>query len=181
MVAKRALNFGTPNSKRQKTAPMVVYRGVKPEMKYFDTIIVHTAALSSSRRINNISTGTNFNERVGNRIKMHHIEGVIVGSGSQPVRLELLMANDASITSGPNFADAVDRNAQSHLKTVFLHNGTQPNLNGYWLQHKLPYGVVSRYGDSSASSCNSNAIILSLSCPVASTITGYVRIWYTDA
>jgi len=180
MVAKRALNFGTPNSKRQKTAPMVLYRGLKPEMKFFDTPIVHTTSVGTSWRINNIATGAVHDQRVASKIKMHHIEGVIVGSSSQPIRIEIYNAFDASNTGIVGYANALDRRTASHLRTVFLHNGTQPNLNGYWLQHKLP-GIVARYADTSSSSCVSNAITVSISLPVAATVTGYLRIWYTDA
>jgi len=179
--AKRALNFGTPNAKRQKTnSTMVVYRGLKPEMKYIDTPIVHTTSIGTSWRINNIASGAASDQRVGTKIKMHHIEGVIVGSASQPVRIEIYNAFDASVTGVVPFGAAIDRKTASHLRTIFMHNGCNPNLNGYWLQHKLP-GTVARYADTSSSSCNSNAITVSLSLPVAATVTGYLRLWYTDA
>lgn len=182
MTAKRALNFAMTPSKRQKTgtnAPL--YRVIKPEMKYFDTPIDdHITQLTSARRINNIATGTGHNQRIGSKIKIWHIEGVVVSSNSQPVRIEIFLPNDATVVGNVPYAADLDRKSNAHLKTQFLHNGSHQNLQGYWLQHKLPYGVVSRYSDTSSSSLCAGSIVVSLAVPVATTITGYFRVWYTD-
>jgi len=176
--SKRSAGGVLSSSKKQKMTVIVRPKG---EMKFFDTPINHLATDTvTTYRLNNIPQGTDFNERIGLKIKLHYVEGIIIGSSSQPIRLELYSANDASITPSCGYSQQIDRRLLNQHKTVFLHNGTENNLQGYHLKHNLPYGINCRYNTDVASSLNAGSLVCSLAVPIATAITGYFRVWYTD-
>lgn len=179
MLYKRKGEMQTRSSKRQKPEPtMVVYRGVKPEMKHCSYIISHSAVATSNRLLS-VAAGTGIQERVGNKVKVHHVEVLFGASGG--LRVSLLLPNDASAGPSLSFTTSVDRDRDAVLYDKFFHNNTTPSSNGAIIRHKLPMGIVQRYASTTAASVNSGSIYLCLNTPAPATVTGYVRIWYTDA
>lgn len=182
MAAKRRLDFNTPRGKRAKAAPtqMVMYRSPKSEMKHLTTNITYSAATVAGFVVNNPVQGPGVNERIGNKIKCWYIEGIIACTASTPIRLDIIMPNDPTALFTVTFDQVLDRRILSVLGTKFLTNGTGFAASGAELRHKLPLGVVTKFGDGTAASLNKNAIYCVLSTPAAQTITGQFRCWYTD-
>ena len=181
MVAKRALNFGTPSRKRARIQPtMVLYRSPRPEMKFFETTFAYAGIATLNLDLNEMAQGSNVNERVGNKIKVWSIEFILAQAAGDPIRVDLLMPNLVTDNPSHTFSQAVDRKKFNVLLTKFLHSGANENSRGCIVRHKLPYGVVTKFFDSGANSCNSNLIMAHITTPSATTVTGYFRIWYTD-
>jgi len=181
MVAKRALNFGTPlYTKRQRRAPsVVVFSGVKPEMKNFIRDVSHSAVTSSSYFLNNIAQGTSVDGRIGAKIKIYRIEYVLAQISGDPIRVDLLINNTAGGTPSHAYDEDISRNLHTVLDTRFLHSGASLNSRGAMVSKKLPYPIVAKYTGATAT-CNYNQIVAHLTTPVATTVTGYFRIYYTD-
>ena len=183
MVAKRALNFGTPNAKRQRNeTTMVVYRGVKPEMKYYDVVLSYTASTALTLTLNDVGQGTGVQNRVGGKIKIWRIEYSLTEStSSATVLVDLLINNTTGGTVGHTYPFMPDRRTVSSLKRTFHQSGTQNGPKGMLVSHKLPLGVVSKYAGASGTSINSNQIVARILTPAAEDISGNFRIWFTDA
>lgn len=181
MTAKRSLNFGTPSGKRQKSQPtMVVYRGLKPEMKFFTTTLTHSTSTSTSVSIAAPSQGTAVNQRVGAKIKVWRIEYVVAQASGNPVRVDLLINNLAGATISSTYDSEVDRNNVALIKTRFHTSGSNNSSLGSYVSHKLPYGVICKYGGSAGTTINTNQIVAHVTTPSSTTVTGYFRIWFTD-
>jgi len=183
MVAKRRLNFGGSGSAKRarQDAPMVIYRGPKPEMKYFTVFPLYVSAVSVSTIINRIDQGTAVFNRIGSKVKIWHIEYVLVGDTSgASFRCDLLLNNTTPQLVTHTYDEPVDRNSQSVLRTTFFHGGTNNNARGAHIQHKLPLGIITKFRAASGSTLNSNEIVARITSPATTTITGYFRIWYTD-
>lgn len=184
MVARRALNFtGNTPSKRMRPNPAVVYRtlGVKPEMKHATTTIAHTTT-ASDQVINEIANGAGNNQRIGSKIKIHGIEVCLTATtATVPYSLDIVLPNDASTAPTTAYGEAINRQDNALLRTVFLTPNGVPNTRGYKFYHKLPYGIVARYSSTAGASINDNAILCHLTSQSNITIVGYYRIWYTDA
>jgi len=181
--AKRRLNFGSRSAKRPRRGDVYVMRGPKSEMKYHTQTITYSAATAANFKINSIAASASSNGRIGSKVKIHYIEAVLAqaAGNNSVVRCDLLIPNDASTLPAHAFDDPVQRVDNSLLKTQFMSGGTVNHHQGCIWGHKLPYGVVSRFGDSGSGNCNSNAIVARITTPVNATITGYFRVWYTDA
>lgn len=160
---------------------MVLYRGPRTEMKHLTTTTVYTATTANAFVINNPVQGPAQNERIGNKIKVHFIEAVIACTASTPIRLDLVLPNDSNVAFTATYDGALDRRSVNPLLTRFLHNGTTTAAAGTLISHRLPFGIVTKHLDGTNATPNKNAIIVCLSTPVAQTITGYFRTWYTDA
>ena len=182
MVAKRALNFGTPSSKRRRVnQPLVLYRSPKAEVKNFVYAISYSTVTSASYFINSINQGTAINERVGARIRIHKIDYVLAQSGGEPVRVDLLVNNVAGYTAAHAFTNSVDHNRYSLLSTRFLHSETSSNSKGCFVKQNLPYPITSKYTTGTGSTINQGQIVARLATPTNATITGYFRVYYTDS
>lgn len=170
------------SSKRARTVVTMVPRAVgsKPEMKFFVTSINHTAATATNTSINDVAGGTAYSDRVGMKIKIWSIDGFIASTGTVPVRCDLYAGNDATTVSAHTFYNPTDRAAGWLLKQWCQSSGGTPNLGGHFFRHSLPMGVITKFTDGTATSQNSNKIVLKLTSPSAATANGYVRIWYTD-
>lgn len=168
------------SSKKARTEPtMVVYRGIKPEMKHAALTISHNTVIASTRDITAIGVGTNVAQRVGAKIKVFNIEYLLTSASS--FRATLLMPNDANASPALSFDTPVERTKDAVLKDTFAHSGSNPDCRGMLGRHKLPLGTVCRYGGPLGTDINDNAIYLTITQPAVGTVTGYVRIWYTDA
>jgi len=184
MVAKRRLNFGDSGRAKRpcQDAPLVLYRGVKPEMKYFTTTVVYAAAVSVSLIINRIDQGTAVFDRIGSKVKIWHVEYVLVGDAAGALfRCDVLLNNTTPQLVTHTYDQPVDRNSQSVLKTTFHHVGQNMNARGALVRHKLPLGLITKFRSSAGSTLNSNELVARITSPAVTTITGYFRIWYTDA
>ena len=181
MVAKRALNFGTPSRKRTKAQPYVLYRGLNPEMKYHDQIIPYSAKTTVTLNLCDVAQGTDVDERIGAKIKVWRIEYFLAQVSGDPIRVDLLISNIAGHVFAHGYDGSIDRQRCSHLKTSVLHSGSSLNSRGALVHHKLPYGVVVKYSGILGSTVNANQLIAQVTTPTATTITGYFRIWYTDS
>ena len=88
-TAKRALNFGTPASKRRRIGNTVVLRaGPKPEMKHASYTVSHSASTNANLSLSTMSQGTSVNNRVGNKIKIWRITGTL--NSVLPIKAHLL-------------------------------------------------------------------------------------------
>ena len=183
MVAKRALNFGTPRAKRARyEAPMVIYRGVKPEMKYFDVNPTYELETELTLTLNGVSQGTATNNRIGAKIKIWRVEYTLSQpSSSNSVRIDLLINNNVGATLTHTYSFLEDRKVVSLLKRTYHHSGTANGPKGMYASCKLPMGVVSKFGGAAGTTINSNQIAARILTPATETIVGTFRIWYTDA
>lgn len=182
MVAKRALNFGTPNSKRQKREQtMVIYRGMKSEMKHLVTNITYAGATVLTLGINTVAQGTSSAERVGSKIKIWRIDYIIENqSSSNSVRVTLQIPNIVGAASALQYSGAVARDDVTLLKDTYYHSGTSQSPRGIMQTHKLPLGVVSKYAGAAGTTINSNQIQARITTSGAETLVGHFRIWFTD-
>ena len=183
MVAKRALNFGTPTAKKQRVEPtMVIYRGVKPEMKYFDVIPDYAAKTDVTVTLNDVTQGTGVQNRVGGKIKIWRIEYSLTESSSfATVCVDLLINNTAGGTIPHTYPFMADRRTVTQLKRTFHQSGTSNGPKGMFVSHKLPLGIVSKFAGAAGTTINHNQIVARILTPASETITGNFRIWFTDA
>ena len=180
--AKRALNFGNTPNKRQKAETMIIYRGLKSEMKFRVTPIVHASTTLSATTFNLITQGALAQQRIGNKVKIWRLQVIGATSNSTPCRLDITIPKDAQQTAPPvtTYQTFLHPPTDTTLRTVYLQNGANPNNNGFYVQHKLPMGVVSQFDGAGASDITTNKIRAVFTQPIAGTIEGELRIWYTD-
>jgi len=183
MVAKRALDFGSPKAKRFRREPtMVVYRGLRPEMKYLVTPVTYSAATAQTVTLNSLTQGTDVSGRVGAKVKIWRIDYILqCTSSSNSVRVDLLINNVTGGSVSHTYAGDIDMKSFTWLKTQFYHSGTSNGPKGINVSHKLPMGVISKYSGASGTTINSNQIVARITTAGNETIDGYFRIWYTDA
>lgn len=188
MVARRRLDFSTPASasKRQKTAPpLILYRGLKSEMKYFDTNIPYTNLTATSVCINLVGAGAAIGSnsgRIGNKIKIHRITGIVTEtSSSNTVRVMLLLPKVAATPPAVNFGQPVDPAEMLTLYDKFHNNGTNFGATGSHINVKLPLGIVAHYDGQLSTSINRNAIYMAVATVAQESCVVNARIWYTDA
>jgi len=176
--AKRALNFGsTPAGKRMKAPPVSTYRLVKPEMKHLATQVSIVA--DSNLFINSIDSGPDVNDRIGVKVKIMHIEGVI--SCPKPCRVDILHTNAVSGAPTHGYSGAVDRTKFNVLDTMFFSPNTDSVTQGHKINHKLPYGLISKYNDASGANINKGKILARITTNATTSVSGYFRVWYTDS
>jgi hypothetical protein len=156
----------------------VIYRGLKPEMKTAVTAITHAATTDTYTFINSLAEGAGQNDRIGARVKIHYIE--VQARCALPFRAELLLGNN--LTTPSHTADqAVDRDIFNVLDRVYMNpNSNSGNAEFMKMDHKLPYGLIAKYSAATGADIQKGKLWLVLSSIAASTINGYVRIWYTD-
>ena len=181
MVAKRALDFGTPRptAKRRK-ATNTVYRGKKLEMKDNTQIVSHIGATASNVLITSVANGAAENERIGAKIKSWAIEGYIVTN--QPVRLDLVIPSDVGGTPTPPnaFHSVIDTEDFTRLGTWYYNNNTPGTYEGMHFVHKLPYGVVTKFNGVLGTDGVKNPIYARITNQTSATVLGQFRLFYTD-
>ena len=178
LMRKRTMARDYSARKRSKPAPLPLYRTTKPEMKFGNVDIAHTTTTASDLIINPVAQGVDNNERVGNKIKIWRIEWFI--RSSEPVRVDLVMPNDASVTATHTIDQPVDRDKFIQLKSQSYNPGVAANQL-YFDSLSLPYGIISKYEGALGSSINKNKISVRMFTPSSTSVGGYFRIWYTDA
>ena len=182
MTAKRALNFGTPStSKRRRTmgATTVVLRtGPKPEMKHTSYTLAHSAVANANLSLSTLAQGSDVNNRIGNKVKIWRITGQI--NSDEPIKAHLLMPYDASATPATGFS-STNVTDQMNYKIWCLNPSDVTNgPNVYDINYKFPSGIVVRYGSSTSTDVIKNHLYFQTNTPSATTVSGYIRIWYTD-
>jgi len=178
-AAKRALNFGNTPSKRARMTRAMAVLPRKPEMKYKDFTIVHSAATTSNLVITNIANGAANGERIGAKIDIRFAE--LTMRSTAQCRLEVLRLNDSTTAPAHTYDQFPDRNLFStltHQHVTFA--GSPAQADGYYHRIKLPFGNVVKYTTTTGTTANKNEITLYLTAPVPATINGTVRVWYTD-
>lgn len=166
--------------KRIKTVPrtMVV---MKPEMKHSAAVISYSAITFAALPIMQLGTGTSRQSRVGNKIKLHAIEIFLSNTGGAPIRCDLVQPIDDTTTPAYTFAGVLDRS----INQVISENQLAPGSNNpsevwqYYHRFTPPRNVT--YKDATLGSCQKGNIHLCLSTPSSATISGYYRLWFTDA
>ena len=178
MTAKRALNFGTPASKRRRTGNTVVLRaGPKPEMKHASYIVSHTGATFANLSLSTMAQGTSVNNRVGNKIKIWRITGVLTSAA--PVKAHLLMPYDPSATPTSGFS-STSVSDQMNYKIWTLNPSITGSANVFDVNYRFPSGIVVRYGSSTSTDILKNHLYFQTNTGASSTVNGQIRIWYTD-
>jgi len=165
---------------------MVVYRGLKPEMKNKTIAISYpggTPATAYNLHITAVTNGADYNERIGSKIKVWNVEYLMHESNSTDptMRVDFYLGNSATDFSTHVLDTALDRQKYPSLKTMMLNSGSLPNNQGAFGNLKLPLGVITRYDGTSATSVVSNSIHMRINTSLSTTVSGYIRIWYTDA
>ena len=184
--ARRRLDF-TPMSTSRKRAriaqrPLVLYRGLKPEMKTRVTDLAHTATTYTTQTINPIPQGVDVNERIGGKYKIHRIGGMIRSQGDLSVRLTLYVPKDPSNLLVAGLDTGVDVDDMWVIKDWWLHAGTSPCNRGSFWSHKFPMGVICEMNGtgSGGTDFRKNRILLRIQTPTNDTVSGFSRVWYTD-
>ena len=175
LMRKRAMKRENYSNKRQRRAPL--YRAVKPEMKFRDLGFSYTALTNTNLLLTDVPTGTGFDDRVGNRIKVHYIEYFLRSQST--VRCDILCGNDATAVPVHTIDGPVNRNSFNVIKSEVYN----PNSTGNWMQYdsaKLPFGMIVKYSASTGATGNSNNIRVRLQTPTSTDINGYFRIYFTD-
>lgn len=181
MSAKRALIFDAPSAKKRRTMtprPRTLVRVSKPEMKHISFLLSHTATTGANLDITAIPQGSDVNERIGNKIKIWRISGVV--NCTVPTLAHLIMPYDASTTPTNTYSAATVVNDNMYFNTYCLNPHTTANANCFEINHKFPMGLVTRYGDGTATDIVKNKLVFQTNCPTTATVNGFIRVWYTD-
>lgn len=177
--AKRALNFGpTPMTKRRRTVPVSTarYRLSKPEMKAADFSITHTSVSESNTDLSQLSLGTGVNNRVGSRVKAWRIQGRF--TASQPIRIELLMMNDASDSPTNTAITLYNYRRAVNLGTYIYDLQVSNSLVDF--DHKLPIGLNMTYDGTASTDIVRNKVVARITTATATTVSGEFRLYFTD-
>lgn len=158
---------------------MILYRGIKPEMKYKETDIVHASATYSFTTFNLLDVGAGVSNRIGNKVKIWRAEVVGATSNSTPCRLDIVLLSDATTLTAYTYTTFVDPAEGTNFRTTYLHNGAHINNNGFHINHKFPMGIVSKYSGTATLPID-NRLMAIITQPIAGTVNGTLRIWYTD-
>jgi len=183
--AKRALVMGTtPVAKRSRmvTRSRAVGRvyNTKPEMKFKQFVLSHTAVTNSNLDLSEIASGAEEQQRVGNKIKYWHVEAII--QSALPVRVELLMPSITGNAPTHFITALTDSDQFQVLGEAFLNPNLPVTVSDIFkVSFKLPLGIVSKWDGPLAGDIAKHQLFLRLNTGGSTTITGTVRVWYTDA
>ena len=186
MVQTRAA-YVTPNTPRKRarttrdagTQTTVIFQGSRPEMKTFSRPLVHTATTLSEITFNNIAQGVASGQRIGSKIKVLRLEGML-RCATNSVRATVYAPKDVNEVLGASLEGPIDRDKYWVLRDYWLHTGTINDNRGAFFSHKLPLGAIAEYGGSSGASHRKNKFYLRLQTTGAADVTGYIRTWYID-
>ena len=180
MVAKRMLDFGTPRRVRRRQAPVVLYRSIRPEIKYKQFNLTYSTVASTTQFLSSIGQGSGVDERIGAKVKIYKVEYILAQTSGDPIRVDISINNVADATPAHTFSQAANRTTQTMLSTKFLHSGANLNSRGGMVVVKMPYPVMSKYTGSGSDTVSSGQVIAHITTPTTTTITGYFRVYYTD-
>ena len=186
MVQTRSA-YVTPNTPRKRarttrdasTQTTVIYQGSRPEMKTYSRAIVHTAATLTELRFNQISQGTGPGQRIGSKIKVLRLEGMI-RCPLTSVRLTIYAPKDVNEVMGASLEGPIDRDKFWVIKDWWLHSNTSADNRGHFFHHKFPLGANSEYVGTNGSGLRKNSFLLRIQTTGSTDATGYMRCWYID-
>jgi len=186
MVQTRAA-YVTPNTPRKRarttrdasTQTTVIYQGSRPEMKTFSRAIIHSATTLSETRFNQISQGTGPDQRIGSKIKVLRLEGMMRCS-TNSVRATIYSPKDVNEVLGASLEGPIDRDKYWVLKDWWLHTGTVNDNRGAFFSHKLPLGANSEYTSTGGTGLRKNLFWLRIQSTGNADVTGFMRCWYID-
>lgn len=177
MVAKRALDFGTASRAAKRPKKTVVVRGKKSEMKKEAFGVTYAAATTADLELTSIANGPQSHARIGAKVKIWRIDGII--RTDIPCRVDLLVPYETD--NAPAYGlDGVAAADTYMVLDTYLFN---PNTTGYeqfHINHKLPYGMIVHYSGDTATTVRRNQIIARIQTRANTTIYGYLRVWFTD-
>jgi len=164
-----------------QTTPVIYGRGPRTEMKRIETGISHFATTSNTE-CTAIVQGRDVNERIGNRVKVLRIEGLIRSTTDKVLRVTLCSPKDNSTAPANTISSALDLDDFWVVKDWFLNAGTEVNNRGHMFNIKFPMGAVTQFGAPTAgtSDYRKNRFILRIVSEGTDTVIGYVRTWYID-
>jgi len=175
------LDFGTPRRQRRRQAPLLLYRSVRPEIKYKQfNVTAYNNISAATFFISAIGQGSDVQDRIGARVKIYKVEYILAQTSGESIRVDLSINNVAGSTPSHTFTQAANRTTQTMLSTKFLHSGANLNSRGAMVLYKLPYPLLSKYTSSSAASGSSGQLVAHVTTPTTTTVTGYFRVYYTD-
>jgi len=149
-------------------------------MKHFTVNTALATASAVNILLNGVPQGVTTANRIGNKIKIWHVDGFLESFSTIPIRGDLYVPNNATSTSINTFSSAVNRAENWTCKSWCQTEGGSPGLHGYFWSYKFPLGLVTKYTPTT-NNPNSNALQLRLTSQSATSSGGYARIWYTDA
>ena len=160
------------------------FTGSKTEMKNRVVSIIHTTSLNSVTRINAITQGSAINQRIGSKVKVLRVEGLIRSTTDKSLRATLYSPKTGSAVSlAPSLDGPVDLNDYWVVKDWWMHNGTSPNGRGAFFSHKFPMGVITEFAIGSTAAdadFRKGMLLLRIQATSSDTVQGYVRCWYVD-
>ena len=127
-------------------------------MKFHTIDVGHTGVTENSNFVNAIANGNGQGQRIGSRIKIWHIDGVL--RTQQPVRLEVLKLNSQGSTFTNTIDQPVDRDECSVLKhTTYNPNVADTYRNVYTLHCKVG-GLLCKYTSTTGTSINEGKLLM---------------------
>lgn len=179
--AKRALNFGTPASKRRRTMRLGrPVRLIKPEMKHVSVDFSATPATGRNLNVfSAIAEGTGIQERIGHKIKVWALEFQTTSLTGHKVEL-LVPYNTGATPPANTYFNLPDRTAFSQYGT-FIANVQTAGTNeiSRFDRVRFPMGLVVTYD--SAGTLQRNLMYIRTTSPSSTAVVGQCRVWYTDA
>jgi len=166
----------------------------RPETKVYTTSIGSSVTSLAAGGIEvfelgDIVEGTGFNERVGNKIRVHKVEC----SGTGGTRLGVFLLK-SKLAVDPTATDFTDGNCPivvaNQLNNVYVELYSHVNRN--WgitdsgaikFSRKWKAGIPVSYEDPTTASCTHNNLYVVMVNKTVSTLPAFlnVRVWYTDA
>lgn len=180
--AKRALNMGTtPASKRTKTLTRMSNRRAigKPEVKHAEYAVSHASTTGSNIDLTAIASGAARGQRIGSKVKFLFVEMWL--SAVDPIRVDIAIPSITNTAPSYAVTTFIDPDDAQVLFSAH-YNPTDPGNRSdlvYW-KHSFPLGIVSKWDSTTAASIQKHQMYLRITSPQATTVTGGVRIWYTD-
>ena len=145
--------MGQSPAKRAKAQPtMILCRGIKLEMKHGVSTVVHAATASTNQSVNLVGQGSGISEKIGSKIKILFIEGIVQNVSDTSLKIDMPVGNDAGDPPPHGCSDPVERQAFSVLKTFFLCHNAPMNADGHLVSHELPLGLVFKHSNATGAS-----------------------------
>lgn len=168
------------DAKRARTTT-VLYTGGRPESKFKNAAIVHSATTQSTTNCARMQAGTANQNRVGRKIRIKSVEALVSAPSGTSVRAILYVPKDQSDELIPgSVTEAIDNSLFWVLEDRLLQpQGGNVATNG-WMKHSFPYSIVTEYGGPNADDINRNGPRLCLVTSASVTVSGHTKIWYTD-
>ena len=178
-LARANRDYGAKR-RRGNNSRLVMY---KPESKYANRNINHTAVTTSTLVLTAIAAGSGTSGRDGRKIKIKSLECNFLPGGTVPIRCIIYVPKTASDTLGLASVDAAVENDQFWiLKDFYINSNTDTALTGTQMGHRFPMGLTVEFDGDTATDQVKNPIKMYLhnAGNNTQTINGHTKVWYTD-